>query len=90
MARGLENWFRLEVRAVTQFLWAKNVSISNIYSQIMEAYGEEAMSRQHAAKWCCSFQSGRQNVKNCNVAGSSRPSSSTTEINCMKSNQSWD
>ncbi|GFT37723.1 hypothetical protein TNCV_1754791 [Trichonephila clavipes] len=30
------------------------------------------MSRQHVAKWC-SFQSGRLDVKNRNMAGSGRP-----------------
>ncbi|GFU80635.1 hypothetical protein TNCV_1549021 [Trichonephila clavipes] len=32
--------------------------------QIVEVYGEEAMSRKHVAKWCRSFQSGRKDVKN--------------------------
>ncbi|GFS90427.1 hypothetical protein TNCV_4096431 [Trichonephila clavipes] len=36
MARLLENWSRLEVRAVIRFLWAKNAFAS-------------AMSRQHVA-----------------------------------------
>ncbi|GFW01984.1 histone-lysine N-methyltransferase SETMAR [Trichonephila clavipes] len=35
--------------------------------QIVEAYGEEALSRQHVAKWCLSFQSGRQDVENRNM-----------------------
>ncbi|GFX34830.1 hypothetical protein TNCV_2327701 [Trichonephila clavipes] len=30
-------------------------------------YGEEATGRQHVAKWCHSFQSGRQVVENCNM-----------------------
>ncbi|GIX69139.1 hypothetical protein CEXT_111891 [Caerostris extrusa] len=30
MARRSENWSRLEVRAVIRFLWAKNVSASDI------------------------------------------------------------
>ncbi|GIY04084.1 histone-lysine N-methyltransferase SETMAR [Caerostris darwini] len=81
MARRLENWSRLEVRAEVQFLLAKNVSASPIHSQIVEVYGEEARSRQHVAKWCRSFQSSRQDVENRNMAGSGRASSSTTEIN---------
>ncbi|GFY28653.1 hypothetical protein TNCV_3440201 [Trichonephila clavipes] len=68
MPRLLGNWFYLEVRAVIRFLWVKNASAS-------------AMSRQHVAKLCHSFQSGRQDVESRNITGSSRPSSSTTEIN---------
>ncbi|GFV48961.1 histone-lysine N-methyltransferase SETMAR [Trichonephila clavipes] len=67
MAKFLRNWSRLTVRAVIRFLCAKNVSAS-------------AMSRQHVAKLCPSFQSGIQNVENQNRSGSGRPSSSTTEI----------
>ncbi|GFW17879.1 uncharacterized protein TNCV_1134791 [Trichonephila clavipes] len=59
------SWFA--VRAVTRFLWAKNVSVS-------------AMSRQHVAKLSHSFQSGRQDVESRNMTGSSRPSSSVTEM----------
>ncbi|GFW40856.1 uncharacterized protein TNCV_4369041 [Trichonephila clavipes] len=67
MARLLGKWFRLEVRAVIRFLWANNMSAS-------------AMSRQHVAKLCHSFQSGRQDVESRSMTGSSRQSSSTTEI----------
>ncbi|GFW31461.1 uncharacterized protein TNCV_1288081 [Trichonephila clavipes] len=67
MARLLGNWSRLEVRAAIRFPWAKNVFAS-------------AMSRQHAAKLCRSFQSGRQDVESRNMKGSGRPSSSMTEI----------
>ncbi|GFX53054.1 uncharacterized protein TNCV_1655131 [Trichonephila clavipes] len=38
------------------------------------------MCRQHVVKWCRSFQSGKRDVKHCNMAGSSRPSSSMTVI----------
>ncbi|GFS76556.1 histone-lysine N-methyltransferase SETMAR [Trichonephila clavipes] len=67
MARLLANSSRLEVRAMIRFLWAKNASAS-------------AMSRHHVAKLRHSFQSGRQDVESCNMTGSGRPSSSTTEI----------
>ncbi|GFY00558.1 histone-lysine N-methyltransferase SETMAR [Trichonephila clavipes] len=75
MARRIGNWSCSEVRAVIRFLRAKNESASAIHSQIMEVYGEEVMSRQHAMKGCHSFQSGRQDVENRNVAGSGRPNS---------------
>ncbi|GBM72069.1 hypothetical protein AVEN_266491-1 [Araneus ventricosus] len=35
------------MRAVVRFLWANNVSASEIHNEILEVYGEEAMSRQH-------------------------------------------
>ncbi|GFV90298.1 histone-lysine N-methyltransferase SETMAR [Trichonephila clavipes] len=80
MVRRLGNWSRLEMRAVIRFLWARNVSTSAIYNQIMEFYGEQTMSRQLVTKWCRSFQSGKKDVGNRNMAGSGRPSSSTTRI----------
>ncbi|GFT80569.1 uncharacterized protein TNCV_5122761 [Trichonephila clavipes] len=78
MARLLENWSRLEVRAVIQFLWAENVSAFYIHSQIGDVNDEEAMGRQHEVKFSCSFQSGRQDFESSNMAGSDRPRSSTT------------
>ncbi|GFU27169.1 hypothetical protein TNCV_775851 [Trichonephila clavipes] len=75
MARFLGNWSRSEARSMIRFLREKNVSPSDIHSQIVKVYGEEAMSRQHEAKWCPSFQSSRQDDGNCNMTGSGRPSS---------------
>ncbi|GFX60774.1 hypothetical protein TNCV_4977501 [Trichonephila clavipes] len=54
------------------------VSASDTTSKIGEIYGEYAMRRHHAAKWRLSFQSGKQNMENRNMAGSCRPSSLTT------------
>ncbi|GFX29871.1 uncharacterized protein TNCV_4750001 [Trichonephila clavipes] len=71
MARLLGNWSRLEMRAVVRFLWAKNVSAS-------------VMSRQPVVKLCHSFQLGRQDVESISMAGSRRPSSSTTEISTAR------
>ncbi|GFT83132.1 hypothetical protein TNCV_629551 [Trichonephila clavipes] len=68
MSRLVKNWSRLEMRAVIPFLWAKNVSTS-------------AMSRQHAANLCHSFQSGRYDAERRNMTGRGRPSFSTTKIN---------
>ncbi|GFV45881.1 HTH_48 domain-containing protein [Trichonephila clavipes] len=79
-AKLLGNWSRLEERVMIQFLWAKNVSSFDIHSQIVKVYGEEAMNRQHVAKWCHSFQSSRQDDENRNMAGSSRPSSLRHEL----------
>ncbi|GFT87051.1 histone-lysine N-methyltransferase SETMAR [Trichonephila clavipes] len=80
MARHLGNWSCLEARAVSRYLWAKNVPGSDIHSQIVEVYGEEAMSRQRVATRCHSFQSGRHDVENRNMAGSNRPNSLRHEL----------
>ncbi|GFW73244.1 histone-lysine N-methyltransferase SETMAR [Trichonephila clavipes] len=77
----LENWSCLELQAMIRFLWANNKFVSDIHRQIFEIYGEEALRRHHVVKWCRSFQSGRQDVDNRNMAGNGRPSFSTTEIN---------
>lgn len=62
MAKRLENWFRLEVRTVIRFLWAR-LRIRNSQTN-RGIYHEEATSRQHVTKWCSSFQSGRKDVDN--------------------------
>ncbi|GFX83357.1 hypothetical protein TNCV_908751 [Trichonephila clavipes] len=46
----------------------------------MEAYGGEAASRQHVAKWCHSFTSGRQVVENRNMVENVRSSFSGHEL----------
>lgn len=48
-----------EVRAVIRFLHARNVSAAEIHRQLVEVYGEEAMSRQSVVNWCSGFKSGR-------------------------------
>ncbi|XP_035216761.1 uncharacterized protein LOC118190194 [Stegodyphus dumicola] len=84
MARRLEKWSRIEVRAVIRFLWAKNVAASEIHRQIVEVYGDKAMSRQQLVKWCRSYQAGREHVENRNMEASSRPSSSRTDISTAR------
>ncbi|GFS63538.1 hypothetical protein TNCV_4610971 [Trichonephila clavipes] len=71
MARLIGNWPRLEGRAAIRVLWANNVPAST-------------MIRQHVEKLCHSFHSGKQDVGSCNMTGSSRPSSSMTEINTAR------
>ncbi|GFV08413.1 histone-lysine N-methyltransferase SETMAR [Trichonephila clavipes] len=58
--------------------WAKNVSASAIHSQIVEVHGEEAISRQHVAKWCHYFQSDRCRKPQ---YGRERPAKINPEIN---------
>ncbi|GFT29825.1 histone-lysine N-methyltransferase SETMAR [Nephila pilipes] len=42
------------------------------------------MSRHQVAKWCRSFQAGREHVENRNMEASDRPSSSRTDINTAR------
>ncbi|GFU22156.1 histone-lysine N-methyltransferase SETMAR [Nephila pilipes] len=42
------------------------------------------MSRQQVAKWCRSFQAGREHVENRNMEASGRPSFSRTNINTAR------
>ncbi|GFY14974.1 hypothetical protein TNCV_235241 [Trichonephila clavipes] len=85
MARLLGNCSRLEVRAMNRFLWAKNLPESEIHSQIMEVYVEEAMNRQHVEKLCHSNQSDGKYVENGNMTVSSWQSSYMTEVNTKNS-----
>ncbi|GFV55923.1 hypothetical protein TNCV_7221 [Trichonephila clavipes] len=56
-------------------------------SQIVEVYGEEAISGQHVTKWCPSFQSSIQNVENRNIAGRDQPNSSRHELKKLFQNE---
>ncbi|XP_035215289.1 uncharacterized protein LOC118188881 [Stegodyphus dumicola] len=87
MARRLEKWSRIEVRAVIRFLWAKNVAASEIHRQIVEVYGDKAMSRQQVARWCRSYQAGREHVENRNMEASGRRSSSRTDIKTARAEE---
>ncbi|GFT33101.1 histone-lysine N-methyltransferase SETMAR [Nephila pilipes] len=42
------------------------------------------MSTQQVAKWCRSFQAGREHVENRNMEASGRPRSSRTDINTVR------
>ncbi|GFT73823.1 histone-lysine N-methyltransferase SETMAR [Nephila pilipes] len=42
------------------------------------------MSKQQVAKWCRSFQAGKEHVENRNMKASGRPSSSRTDINTAR------
>ncbi|GBM94866.1 hypothetical protein AVEN_210627-1 [Araneus ventricosus] len=51
-----------EIRAVIRFLNARNVPPCEIYRQISETYGEDAMSEGMVRKWVRMFNEGRENV----------------------------
>jgi len=48
-----------QIRAVIRFLHARHVSAAEVHRQLVEVYGDEAMSRQSVANWCSDFKSGQ-------------------------------
>ncbi|GBM60978.1 hypothetical protein AVEN_127502-1 [Araneus ventricosus] len=61
-----------EVRSVIQFLNTKNVNPAEIHRQLVEIYGENAMTDGMVRKWVGQFNDGRTNVRD--EARSGRPS----------------
>jgi hypothetical protein len=47
---------------VIKFLKAKNVCLAEIYRQVCEVYGENALSDGMVRRWCRMFSEGRMNV----------------------------
>jgi hypothetical protein len=58
----MENPASCEIRSVIKFLNAKNIRPAEIYQQVCEVYGENAMSDGMARRWCRMFSEGRTNV----------------------------
>ncbi|GBL98107.1 hypothetical protein AVEN_84603-1 [Araneus ventricosus] len=51
-----------EIRAIIQFLNARDVRPCENYRQISETYGDNAMSEGTVRKWVRMFNEGRENV----------------------------
>ncbi|GFO45749.1 histone-lysine N-methyltransferase SETMAR [Plakobranchus ocellatus] len=49
-------WSKLEIRAVVRFLFAKGTKYSVINREIVENYGEHAMSMTQVYQWCSWFK----------------------------------
>jgi transposase len=62
---------------VIKFLNAKNVHPAEIFRQVCEVYGENAMSDGMVRRWCRMFSKGRTNVHN---DRSGRPSLVTAHL----------
>jgi hypothetical protein len=58
----IENPASCEIRSVIKFLYAKNVRLAEIYQQVCEVYGENAVSDEMVRRWCRTFSEGRMNV----------------------------
>jgi hypothetical protein len=57
----IENHATCEIQSVIKFLNAKNVRLAEIYWQVCEVYGENAMSDGMMRRWCRMFSEGRTN-----------------------------
>ncbi|XP_035205247.1 histone-lysine N-methyltransferase SETMAR-like, partial [Stegodyphus dumicola] len=75
MSRQLQIASKWEMRAVIRFWCAKMCNCTEIYGQLHEVYGENAMSRQAIAKWCTMFENGRTDIEDAEYEG--RPSTAT-------------
>ncbi|GBM91177.1 hypothetical protein AVEN_192306-1 [Araneus ventricosus] len=66
MSRQLQVACKLEMRAVVRFLWERRKlnceNCTEMYRQLREVHGEDAMSRQAIAKWCNMFEKGRTDI----------------------------
>jgi hypothetical protein len=58
----IENPARCEIRSVIKFLNVKNIRLDEIYRQVCEVYGENAVSDGIVRRWCRVFSEGRTNV----------------------------
>jgi hypothetical protein len=78
MAMSIPSPAKCEVRAVILFLYAKRETAAEINGQLVSLYGEDVMSRQNMAKWCCKFEAGKSDVRDKIKSG--RPSIVTDDI----------
>jgi transposase len=67
-----ENPVSCEIRSVFKLFNAKNVRPAEIYRQVCEVYGENAMSDGMVRRWCRMFSEVRTNVHDDDRSG--RPS----------------
>ncbi|GBO25120.1 hypothetical protein AVEN_88353-1 [Araneus ventricosus] len=75
MSRQLQVGYKLEMLAVVRFLCAKRCNCTEMYRQLHEVDGENAMSRHAMGKWCNMFENGRTDTDN--VEGEERRSTAT-------------
>ena len=62
MARQLQIYSNVEVRATVRFLWAKHFTSTEIHREISTVYGLRAMSRSAIVKCCQIFEGGRTDL----------------------------
>jgi hypothetical protein len=74
----IENPASCEIRSVIKILNAKNVRPAEIYRQVCEVHGENAMSDGMVRRLCRMFSEGRMNVHDDERSG--RPSLVTADL----------
>lgn len=72
MSKKIETPATCEIRSVIRFLNARGTKPVEIYRQICDVYGEEAMSDSMVRRWVRLFNEGRKNVHDDERSG--RPS----------------
>ena len=82
MATPITEWTNLEVRAVVRFLFAKGTKCSEIYREIVEIYGEHAMSKSRVYQWCSWFKDGRTSLHD--EPRSGRPNTANNDQNTAR------
>ncbi|GFO02675.1 histone-lysine N-methyltransferase SETMAR [Plakobranchus ocellatus] len=75
-------WSKLEVRAVVRFLFEKGTKCSVIYREIVENYGEHAMSMTRVYQWCSWFKDSRANLQD--EPRSGRPNTANNDWNTAR------
>ncbi|CAL1265885.1 unnamed protein product [Larinioides sclopetarius] len=78
MSALIENAAACEIRSVIRFLNAKKVKPREIYRQICEVYGQNAISDSMVRRWVRQFNEGRDQVHDAERCG--RPSLVTDEL----------
>jgi hypothetical protein len=78
MSMKIENPASCEIRSVIKFLNDRNVRPAEIYRQVCEVYGEDAMSDGMVRRWCRMLSEGRTNAHDNDRSG--RPSLVTADL----------
>ncbi|GFN92049.1 histone-lysine N-methyltransferase SETMAR [Plakobranchus ocellatus] len=82
MAPPIPVWSKLEEKAVVHFLFAKGTTCSVIYREIVENYGEHAMSMIQVYQWCSWFKDGRTSLQD--EPRSGRPNTANNDWNTAR------
>ncbi|GFO20039.1 histone-lysine N-methyltransferase SETMAR [Plakobranchus ocellatus] len=82
MAPPIAVWSKLDIRAVVRFLFAKGTKCSVIYREIVENYGEHAMSMTQVYQWCSCIKDGRTSLQD--EPRSGRPNTANNDWNTAR------
>ncbi|GFN81852.1 histone-lysine N-methyltransferase SETMAR [Plakobranchus ocellatus] len=82
MAPLIAVWSKLKIRAVVRFLFAKGTKFSVIYREIVETYGEHAMSMNQVYQCCSWFKDSRISLQD--EPRSGRPKTANNDWNTAR------